>query len=79
MDITNTVVKSDNNNLDYMQALRYGRDLARLYAQEKAKRYDLQLANQKLQAILETAPNGLAMLDEAMTIVEANPRFEALV
>jgi len=69
----------DDANLGYNQALKYGQDLARLYTQEKLKRRDLQLANQKLQAILETAPNGLAMLDEAMAIVESNPRFEALV
>jgi two-component system phosphate regulon sensor histidine kinase PhoR len=66
-------------DLGYTQALKYGQDLARLYTQEKAKRRDLELANQKLYAILETAPNGLAVLDETMTIVEANPRFEALV
>jgi two-component system phosphate regulon sensor histidine kinase PhoR len=74
------VVESGNNvDLSYMQALRYGQDLAHLYTREKAKRRELELANQKLQAILSTAPNGLAMLDETMTIVEANPRFEALV
>jgi PAS domain S-box-containing protein len=66
-------------DLGYAQALKYGQDLAHLYTQEKAKRRDLELANQKLQAILSTAPNGLAVLDETMTIVETNPRFEALV
>lgn len=66
-------------DLGYAQALKYGQDLARLYTQEKAKRRELELANQKLQAILGTAPNGLAMLDETMTIIETNPRFEALV
>ena len=70
---------SDAADLGYAQALKYGQDLARLYTREKAKRRDLELANQKLQAILETAPNGLAVLDETMTIVETNPRFEALV
>jgi two-component system phosphate regulon sensor histidine kinase PhoR len=70
---------SDNTDMGYAQALKYGQDLARLYTLEKAKRRELELANQKLQAILETAPNGLAVLDEAMTIVETNPRFEALV
>jgi two-component system phosphate regulon sensor histidine kinase PhoR len=69
----------DQVDLGYTQALKYGQDLARLYTQEKAKRRELQLANQKLHAILETAPNGLAVLDETMTIIEANPRFEALV
>jgi PAS domain S-box-containing protein len=73
--------KKPGNDIDlgYAQALKYGQDLARLYTQEKAKRRELELANQKLQAILGTAPNGLAVLDEAMTIVETNPCFEALI
>ena len=69
----------DDSELAYAQALKYGKDLARLYTQEKAKRQELELANQKLQAIWSTTPNGLAMLDETMIIVKANPRFEALV
>jgi two-component system phosphate regulon sensor histidine kinase PhoR len=70
---------NDQNSFGYAQAMKYGRDLARLYTLEKAKRRELELANQKLQAMLQTAPNGLAVLDEAMTIVQTNPRFEALV
>jgi two-component system phosphate regulon sensor histidine kinase PhoR len=69
----------DTADLGYAQALKYGQDLARLFTLEKAKRRELELANQKLQAIVGTAPNGLAVLDETKTIVEANPRFEALV
>jgi PAS domain S-box-containing protein len=78
-DTNNRKKLGDSVDLGYTQALKYGQDLARLYTQEKAKRRDLQLANQKLQAILETAPNGLAVLDEAMCIVETNPRFHTLV
>ncbi len=78
---TNDIKRPPNDevNLGYAQALKYGQDLARIYIQEKVKRRELELAHQKLQAILETAPNGLAVLDEAMVIVETNPRFEALV
>jgi two-component system phosphate regulon sensor histidine kinase PhoR len=65
--------------LAYAQALKYGQDLARVYNQEKEKRRELEIANQKLNAILATAPNGLAVLDEHMRIKETNPRFEALV
>ncbi len=72
-------IAGDTADLGYAQALKYGQDLARLYTREKAKRRELELANQKLKAILGTAPNGLAVLDETMTIVETNPRFEALV
>jgi two-component system phosphate regulon sensor histidine kinase PhoR len=79
MDPTSAQDPGDDPKLGYTQALIYGKDLARLYTQEKAKRRDLQLANQKLEAILGTAPNGLAVLDETMTIVETNPCFEAFV
>ena len=63
----------------YAQAMRYGQDLARIYGQEKAKRQELEIANQKLSAIWATAPNGLAVLDQQMRVVQANPRFEAQV
>jgi two-component system phosphate regulon sensor histidine kinase PhoR len=79
MDTGNAQEPANDLNLGYKQALIYGQDLARLYTLEKAKRRELELANQKLQAILETAPNGLAVLDETMVILETNPRFEALV
>jgi len=69
----------DEADLGYRQAVKYGRDLARLYKLERAKRQELELAHQKLQTIFETAPNGLAVLNETMTIVEVNPHFEALV
>ena len=69
----------NGGDLGYAQALKYGRDLASLYIQEKAKRRELELANQKLQAVLETAPNGLAVLDETMTIVETNASKRGLV
>ncbi|GAB4534498.1 MAG: hypothetical protein Kow0063_17620 [Anaerolineae bacterium] len=79
MDVESVSKQAPDVSLYTMQALKYGKDLARLYLQEKARRHELQLAHQKLRAILETAPNGLAVLDENMTIVEVNPRFEAMV
>lgn len=77
-DTNNQTQPASDAELGYTQALKYGQDLARLYTLEKSKRRDLELANQKLKALLETAPNGLAVLDETMTIVETNPCFEAL-
>ncbi len=64
--------------LAYAQARAYGKDVARLYATEKARRKELEITTQKLQAIFDTAPNGLAVVDNALTIIEANPRFLAL-
>jgi PAS domain S-box-containing protein len=64
--------------LAYAQAKTYGRDVARLYAAEKDRRKELETSTQKLQAIFDTAPNGLAVIDNNLTIVEVNPRFLAL-
>lgn len=69
----------DDAEMAYAQAKRYSQDLVRIYKEERAKRLELEIANQKLNAIWATAPNGLAVLDEQMRIVQANPRFEALV
>lgn len=63
----------------FEQAKKYGEDLAKLYAIEKAKRVNLQLSNQKLQAIFSTTPNGLAVLNSNLIIEEANPAFWSLV
>lgn len=63
----------------FEQAKKYGEDLAKLFAIEKAKRVNLQISNQKLQAIFSTTPDGLAVLDAALNIEEANPAFWSLV
>ena len=68
----------NNVELAYAQAKKYGEDVARLYAAEKVRRNELETITQKLQAIFDTAPNGLAVMDNALKIVEANPRFLAL-
>lgn len=74
---------TDNNQLDaqqaYAQAQAYGRDLARLYALEKERRKELEITSQKLQAIFDYVPTGLAVVDGNLTLVEANPRFLALL
>ncbi len=64
--------------LAYAQARAYGKDIARLYAAEKARRKDLETTTQKLQAIFDTAPNGLVVVDDTLKVVEANPRFLTL-
>jgi len=64
--------------LAYAQARKYGEDVARLYGTEKARRKELETTTQKLQAIFDTAPNGLAVVDNTLNVVEANPRFLAL-
>ncbi len=68
----------DETEKAYAQARAYGKDLAKLYAAEKTRRKEFETTNQKLRAIFDTVPNGLAVVDNALTIVEANPRFLAL-
>lgn len=74
---------TDNNHLEtqqaYAQAQAYGRDLARLYALEKERRKELEITSQKLQAIFDYVPTGLAVVDRNLNLVEANPRFLALL
>lgn len=62
----------------YAQAQAYGKDLARLYALEKERRKKLEITSQKLQAIFDTVPTGLAVVDHDLTLTEVNPRFLAL-
>jgi two-component system phosphate regulon sensor histidine kinase PhoR len=62
----------------YAQAQAYGKDLARLYALEKERHKKLEITSQKLQAIFDTVPTGLAVIDHDLILLEANPRFLAL-
>ncbi len=62
----------------YAQAQAYGKDLARLYALEKERRKKLEITSQKLQAIFDTVPTGLAVVDHNLILTEVNPRFLAL-
>lgn len=62
----------------YAQAQAYGRDVARLYAAEKKRRKELETISQKFQAIFNTAPNGLVVVDNVLNIVDANPQFLAM-
>jgi len=67
-----------DTELAYAQARAYGKDVARLYAAEKARRSELEITTQKLQAIFDTAPNSLGVIDNELNVLEANPRFLAL-
>jgi PAS domain S-box-containing protein len=56
----------------YQQALKYGEDLAWTYKR-------LEGANQLLNAIFRSVPDGLAVLDESLHIQQVNPSFARLV
>ncbi|MCC7448453.1 MAG: PAS domain-containing protein [Anaerolineae bacterium] len=69
----------DELELAHQQALKYGRDLARIYIAEKAKREKLEVAYQALSAAFASNPDGLVVLDDDLKIQQANTAFANLV
>ena len=69
----------DDAEMAYAQAKRYSQDLVRIYKQERAKRQELEIANQKLNAIWATAPNGLPGSWTVLAIRVCAPRRIAVV
>src|SRR5256885_12050055 len=65
--------------LNRQQALKYGQDLARIYVAEKAKREELEIANQLLNTIFTNTPEGLVVLNDELIIEQANEVFGKLV
>ncbi len=66
-------------SMAYQQALKYGTDLRRVYQAEKARRLELELANQLLSAVFDSTPDGLVVLDHRYRIQQANPAFLHLI
>lgn len=50
----------------------YAEDLIRVYREEKAKRQELQSANEKIQAILDSMSDGMAAVDRDGVTIEVN-------
>jgi len=69
----------DELELAHQQALKYGRDLARIYMAERAKREKLEVAYQALSAAFASNPDGLVVLDDDLKIQQANTAFADLV
>ena len=65
--------------LAHQQALKYGEDLRRIYLAEKAKRQELELANQLLSAVFASTPDGLAVLNDNLEVQQVNPVFLQLI
>src|SRR5258708_40197855 len=79
--ISNNVENTDplGADLAYQQALQYGKDLAQIYVVERAKHQQLEIAHQVMSAVFASSPDGLLVLDEALTIQQANEAFAQLV
>ncbi len=54
------------------QALKYAEDLALIYQEEKARRKDLEAANEKIRAVVDSMTDGMLAVDNDFTIIEAN-------
>ena len=72
--------KTDKDtSLMQQQVLAYGKDLAKIYAKEKAKRKELEIANDKLQVIFESIPDGLLIIDANYIVQSANQALYKLL
>ena len=63
----------------YQQAVKYGKDLAHIYVAERAKREQLEIAYQLLDAIYDSMPNGIIVLDSMHKIERTNKAFRRLI
>ncbi|MHB8626151.1 MAG: sensor histidine kinase [Aggregatilineales bacterium] len=70
---------SDALDPAYQQAVKYGKDLARIYVAERAKREKLEVAYQVLDAIFSNTPDGIVVLDDRLRITQTNNAFQRLV
>ncbi|MBC8178209.1 MAG: PAS domain S-box protein [Deltaproteobacteria bacterium] len=54
------------------QALKYAKDLALIYQEEKARRKDLEAAHEKMRAVVDSMTDGMLAVDNDFAIIEAN-------
>jgi two-component system phosphate regulon sensor histidine kinase PhoR len=71
--------QTDESQVGFQQAMKYGQDLANIYRRERARREELEIAHQLLSAVIASAPDGLVVLDEDFVIRQANPAFARIV
>lgn len=76
---TDEVATNHEAHMAYQQALKYGEDLRRIYQAEKARRLELEIALQTLNAVFNSTPNGLAVLNDSFVIQQVNPVFAHLL
>lgn len=72
-------VPSTEQDRNHRQAIEYGKDLARIYAAEKERRKELETAYRLLDAIFNSIPDGLLVIDDACIIRQANPALNTLL
>lgn len=62
----------DNKTADIKQSIKYAEDLTKLYNSEKEKRKEIEAANEKINAIVDSINDGMAATDDSFTIVQVN-------
>ena len=62
----------DNEMADVKQSIKYAEDLTKLYNSEKQKRKEIEAANEKINAIVDSINDGMAATDVDFTIVQVN-------
>jgi PAS domain S-box-containing protein len=70
---------SDEQERTHQQAIEYGKDLARVYAAEKARRKELETAYLLLDAVINSMPDGLIVIDSDCIVQQANPAFNNML
>lgn len=79
--LVETIASTQNQNMksnkDNDQLLKYGKDLAQVYKAEKAKRKELEITIQSLNAVFAASPDGLVILDEKFVIQQFNPTISS--
>ena len=66
------VSQVDEMALAEKQALKYAKDLALIYQEEKARRKDLEAANEKMRAVVDSMTDGMLAVDNDFTVIGAN-------
>ncbi len=69
----------DEQDRNHQQTIEYGKDLARVYAAEKARRKELETAYRLLDAVFNSIPDGLIVVDGDCIVQQANPAFNNLL
>jgi len=71
-DVEIDVSQVDEKALAEKQALKYAKDLALIYQEEKARRKDLEAANEKMRAVMDSMTDGMLAVDNDFTVIGAN-------
>ncbi|MGR3179707.1 MAG: ATP-binding protein [Candidatus Anammoxibacter sp.] len=62
----------DGKAADIEQSIKYAEDLAKLYNSEKEKRKEVEAANEKINAVIDSINDGMAATDGVFRIVQLN-------